>query len=383
MSEIGNPQSSGLLLGRFLFRPMGEFSWIHGDNLTLQTNDKFADNAIYARGLVAFELLESDNTLNFSYQVRYRDFEKFQLLRERLAHGFDVDAGIHVSPTMTFTAKNHFFRGSFETTEFDPGQEVFFNVEPFNRNQTEAGLSMDLNDRAGVSLRGIYDFVRFQDAETVFFDYQTITAGASFFYRRSPLSSIFGEYLRSITPEPAGRPEAESITNTANVGLQGELSPLLTGMVRAGYSWQEFGQGSNQLEYRGFVASASLTRYFTEAASLTIEGGRQTNLSNYEDNNYYLTNYVSVQYTGPVRRNLQLVAGGSLFDNRYPLESIESPEKRNDNALAGWIGAAYFFTPLTYFRADYRYERRQSNLDQFQYSNNVLRVIVGVGFFSK
>jgi predicted porin len=80
---------------------------------------------------------------------------------------------------------------------------------------------------------------------------------------------------------------------------------------------------------------------------------------------------------------LQLVTGASLYDNRYPLESIESAEPRNDHALAGWVGAAYFFSPLTYFRADYRYERRRSNLDQFQYTSNVLRIIVGVGIFSR
>jgi len=383
MDEAGAGTGTGILLGRFLFRPMAELSWIHGDNLTLQTDEKFADNAIYARGIAAFELLQSDNTLNFAYQLRYRDFDKFQLLKESLSHGVDVGTGIHVSPRMTFTANNHFFRGSFETPEFDPGQEVFFNVEPFNRNQTEAGLVTELNERLGVSVRGIYDFVRFQEDQTVFFNYDTVSTAASFHYRRSPLSSIFGEYVRAITPEPAARPEAQSTANAVLAGLQGEITALLRGTVRVGYSWQDFGEGDQRLEYRGLVASASLTRYFTEATALTIEGGRQTNLSNYQDNNYYLSHFASLQYTGPLRRNLQLVTGASLFDNLYPLESIELPERRNDHALAGWVGAAYFFTPLTYFRADYRYERRRSNLDQFQYSNNVLRFIVGVGFFSR
>jgi hypothetical protein len=242
---------------------------------------------------------------------------------------------------------------------------------------------MDLNERLGVALNGGYDFVQFRDDQTVFFDYETIRTGGSFYYRRSPVSSIFGEYVRDITPEPSTRPEAKATANAVQLGIQGELSPLLTGTVRAGYAWQEFGSGASALEYRGFVASASLTRYFTDAASILVEAGRQTNLSNFEDNNYYVTNFGTVQFTGPIRQNLQLVTGGSLYDNRYPLESIEVNENRNDRALAGWVGAAYFFSPLTYFRADYRYERRRSNLDEFQYTSNVLRIVVGVGIFSR
>ena len=150
-----------------------------------------------------------------------------------------------------------------------------------------------------------------------------------------------------------------------------------------GYSWQEFGTEASGLDFRGLVASVSLTRYFTEAAALTIEGGRQANLSNFENNNYYTTNFANLQVTGPLRKNLQLITGVYLFDNLYPLEAVELPERRNDTVLAGWVGAAYFLSPRTYFRADYRHERRRSNLDEFQYTNNVIRLVFGIGFFSE
>jgi hypothetical protein len=383
IDAVGGGLPGGILLGRFLFQPMAELSWIRGDNLTLQTDEKFADNAIYARAIAAFDLMESENSLQFKYELRYRNFRKFELLQENLSHGFNLGTAIHLSPRMTFNADNHFMRGSFETIEFDPGQEVFFNVEPFNRNLAQAGLQMELSERLAAAVKATYNLVRFQGDEIAFFSYDTATAGFNFQYRVSPLSSIFGEYVRSNTPEPAGRPAAKSIGNGVLAGMQGELTPLLTGIVRAGYSWQEFGEGASALDYRGFIASASLTRYFTEAASLTIEGGRQTNLSNFEDNNYYTTNFLNLQFTGPVRRNLQLLTGVSFFDNLYPRLSIEIPEARNDTAIAGWVGAAYFFTPMTYFRADYRHERRRSNLDQFEYSNNVIRIVVGLGFFTK
>ena len=383
VDAVGGGASNGILLGRFLFQPLAEFSWIRGDNVTLDADEPFADDAIYARAVADFQLIDSENTLDFVYQLRYRKFREFELLKENFSHGFDVRTRVEVSPRMTFDAGNHFLRGTFETTEFDPGQEVFFNVEPFNHNVTEVGLAMDLNERLGVALNGAYNFVRFQGNETTFFDHETISVGGSFHYRRSPVSSFFGEYVRAITPEPPSRPLAKSTVNAVQAGLQGELTPLLTGTVRAGYSWQEFGEGVGRLEYRGFIASAGLTRYFSEAASLTFEAGRQTNRSNFEANNYYLTHFGTVQFNGPLRRNLQLVTGVSLFDNKYPRVSIETLEPRNDGAIAGWVGAAYFFSPLTYFRADYRHERRRSNLDRFQYSNNVLRVIVGVGIFSR
>ncbi len=169
IDQVGGGSTSGLLLGRFLFRPFVEGSWISGDNLTLQTDENFRDNAIYARAVAAFELLESDNTLHFDYELRYRKFNKFQLLQENFSHGFNVGTGVMLSPTMKFSAENHFFRGSFETTEFDPGQEVFFNIEPFNRNRTIAGLEMEMSERLGFAVTGTYDFVNFQGEEITFF----------------------------------------------------------------------------------------------------------------------------------------------------------------------------------------------------------------------
>ncbi|MEE9180353.1 MAG: hypothetical protein V3U22_05600, partial [Vicinamibacteria bacterium] len=149
IDRVGGGPTDGWLLGRFLFQPFVEGSWIRGDNLTLQTDENFQDSAIYARAVAAFDLLESDNSLHFDYELRYRKFNKFQLLQENFSHSANVGTGVNLSPTMKFKAENHFFRGSFETVEFDPGQEVFFNVEPFNRNRTIAGLEMDMSERSG------------------------------------------------------------------------------------------------------------------------------------------------------------------------------------------------------------------------------------------
>ena len=381
---VGGGPTDGWLLGRFLFRPFVEGSWIRGDNLTLQTDESFEDTAIYARAVAAFDLLDSDNSLHFNYELRYRKFNKFQLLRENFSHGVNVGTGVTLSSTMKFKAENHFFRGSFETIEFDPGQEVFFNVEPFNRNRTIVGLEKDMSERLSVAVTGTYDFVRFQGEKIAFFSYDTMAVRANFRYRLSPVKSVFGEYVRANTPEPTGRPEAKRTGNAFLAGIQGELTPLLLGTIRVGYSAQDFGTDeANALDFRGLVASVSLTRYFTEAAALTIEGGRQTNLSNFENNNYCKSDFLNLQFTGPMRRNLQLIAGAYLVDNLYPLEASELPERRNDTVLAGWVGAAYFFSQQTYFRADYRHERRRSNLDEFQYTNNVIRLVFGIGFFSE
>ena len=72
--------------------------------------------------------------------------------------------------------------------------------------------------------------------------------------------------------------------------------------------------------------------------------------------------------------------GASLFGNSYPLPSVESGTLREDRSTTGWLGASYYFSRRGFFDFTYRHERRNSNLDQYNYRNNVIMFLVGFGY---
>ncbi len=47
------------------------------------------------------------------------------------------------------------------------------------------------------------------------------------------------------------------------------------------------------------------------------------------------------------------------------------------------VGLAYFLTTHSMLRVDYLHERRYSSLESYRYRNNVLQVLVGLGFLTR
>lgn len=370
---------SGLRLGRWTFYPVVDFSWIRGSNLLLAAQAPLVDNALLVRGRALFQLTDSDHALRLSYEARYRDFRNF-LLVTKLSHFADVKGGFALTPRLYFDIDEHLVRGSFESEEIDPGRELALNLDPFVRSATQAALTMELSERLGVKVGGNYNRVQFTDQAQSFFSYQTVETTASFLYHSSPLTNLFGEYVRTYTPDPAARPGAGFTGDSVYGGVNGEITSRLVGRVQAGYSRQTFSPVGGA-SYRGLVAQAQLTRQLSENAVLTIVGGRQNYLSAYANNSYYTSNNVQLDLVAPLPRGLRLVAGGLIFGNVYP--QVTGSVQRQDFALAGRAGVVYSFTPITFLRVEYRHEQRRSNLDDYDYRNNTLLVLVGAGFLVK
>jgi hypothetical protein len=55
-------------------------------------------------------------------------------------------------------------------------------------------------------------------------------------------------------------------------------------------------------------------------------------------------------------------------------------EPRHDDIFGWSLGLGRPFTRWSYLRADYRHERRRSNLDAFQVTTHALVLQVGIGY---
>jgi len=371
----------GIRMGRFAVQPSIDASWIRGDNLLLATDAPFVDNAYMVRGRVTATLLETVHDLRLAYEARYRDFKEFTL-EDKLTHLVDLRSGIELTPSTKIRIGNHFVHGSFESQEFDPGGEVVASIDPFYRNFTDAVLALELSERFGAEISASYNVVEFIDTTTEFFDYDTKGFGGTFLYDLSPLTSVVGEYVHTLTPEPIDRHQAGSVADMFLVGLRGEITSMLRGEIRAGYATQRFESATVAQDFSGFVADVSLTRDLGEVAALTARAGRRTNPSSFDENGYYVSNHGRVQFITPFARNFRMTLTGAFFLNDYPVADA-SGVIRNDDILSAGAGLAYFFTPITYLSMDYRHDQRNSNIETFAYRSNAIQVMVGFGFLNR
>jgi hypothetical protein len=371
----------GVRLGRFAVQPSIDVSWVRGDNLLQSSEAPFIDNGYMVRARVTAALLEAVHDVKLAYEARYRDFQDFTL-EDKLTHLVDVSSELELTPTTAARVSNHFAHGAFESQEFDPGGEIVASTDPFYRNYTEAVLGFEFSERLGAEINGSYNAVEFAEGSTDFFDYRTAGFGGTFLYELSPLTSLLGEYVRTVTPQPLERPIAGSVADSFLVGLRGELTPMIRGQIRAGYATQRFDYAGVPQDFSGFVADASLTRDFGESAALTLRAGRRTSPSSFHENGYYLSNYARAQFITPIARNFRLTVSGALYLNDYPV-AAENDVIRDDDIFSGGAGLAYFFTPLTYLSMDYRHDRRNSNIELFAYRSNAIHVMVGFGFLNR
>ena len=372
---------TGFRVGRFALQPSVDGSWIRGDNLLQSSEAPFIDTAYMVRGRVTATLLESMHDLKLVYEGRHRDFQEFDL-EDKLTHLVDVSSELELTPNTRARISNHFVRGAFEANEFDPGGEVVASTDPFYRNYASGVVAFDLSERLGAEAHASYNVVDFLEGGSDFFDYDTRGFGGTFVYELSPLTSLLGEYVRTVTPEPLERPQAGSVADAFLVGLRGELTPVLRGEIHAGYANQRFDHATAPQDYSGFVADVSLTRDFGDAAALTARAGRRTNPSAFDENGYYVSNYARLQFISPFARNLRMTLTAAFFLNDYPVPDANAV-LRNDDIVSGGAGLAYFFTPLTFLSVDYRHDRRNSNLELFSYRSNAVQIMVGFGFVNR
>ena len=371
----------GIRLGRFAVQPSIDASWIRGDNLMQTSGAPFVDHAYMVRGRVTATLLETVHDLKLAYEARYRDFQDFTL-EDKLTHLLDLRSELELTPSTKARVSNHFVHGSFEAQEFDPGGEVVASTNPFYRNNTDAVLALDFSERFGAEISANYNVVEFLDTSTEFFDYHTQGFGGTFLYDLSPPTSLLGEYIHTVTPEPLDRPQASSVADTFLAGLRGEITPMLRGQIRAGYATQRFELAAVPQDFSGFVADLSLTRDFGEVAALTALAGRRTNPSAFDENGHYVSNYGRVQFITPFTRNFRLTLTGALYLNQYPVPDVNNVLRRDD-IFRGGAGIAYFFTPLTYLSVDYRHDQRDSNIELFAYRSNAIQLMLGFGFLNR
>lgn len=373
----------GLGFGPLSLRPSVTVSYVDGDNVFLDSAQPTRDSYFVVQpdlGLRIDALTLGTGTLRISYQPRFRFGSSYeQILRP--SHQVDALLELPLTPGLMLRAADHFFAGTLETTEVDPGREYFFGLGRFARNQIDAGLRLETGGRLGLDLAGTRNRVVF-DEDSSFFDYDQDRVGLTVRYEVTPNSraGLVAGFER--VPGSPERPESRMHAQTYGLVLEGDLAPLTTGRVEAGYRKQENPDAAEGgTRYSGPYAAASVTREFSRGARLTLGGVRSTPLSAFENNGFYVSTGVLGTLTFPLRLGISATAGASYQWNDYRTPAADLGEPRQDRILGWSAGLGRPLTRWCFLRVDYRQDRRESNIDSLSTTSHGLVAQVGVGWF--
>lgn len=370
----------GLALGPLRVRPQADIVYVDAET-TLQTATPVPDDYFEFRPQMAVDAPLGPAQLDASYEARLRSGSAFAVVGSttHLANG-SLSLPIRF---LQARVNAHFARGVLETTEVDPGREYFFKLGRFTHKSLDLGLRTATGSR--LDLQGGFGLDTADLAgDAGFISHDTWRATAGLRYELSPNAHASLVYAYERVPEPEDRPQAASRAQGGLLTLEGELAALLNLALSVGYQSQENPQaGAGGRDYRGVTVDGRIRKEFSRASSLTLAMSRDTQVSAFEDNGFYVSTAVRAEVGLPLPFSVALRGGAEHRWNDYKTTASEIGERRADR-LFGWtLGLGRPLTRWSYVRADYRHDRRRSNLSRLATDLDGFTIQIGFGAFGE
>jgi hypothetical protein len=380
----GDAGEPGLVLGPLSINPRLIVSFIDAESTFLGTPEP--TRVSYWQVVPSLDAVATfplgNSVLKASYEPFFRRGSSLGIVNET-THSATASLTSPLSATSTFDASYRFLRGSLESREVDPGGEFFYGLGRFTRHALNGALAIDTGPRSGLTASSYYRTVGIDDPlRTAYFSHHVIGVRGGARYEVTPTAEVTAGYGHERIPEPESRSVAESSAHVAFVRVDGDLGAFMTGGVEVAFRAQQNPRAASGAEqFRGLTFSGEVRRDFSYSSSLTLGARRATLPSYFENNPFYVSTVFDARLSLPLPLAGTLTAGVAAGWNDYPLDADGLGEPRRDRLLGWSIGLARPLTGRAYLRADYRHDRRRSNIDAFDVDSHAFTVQLGVGLF--
>ncbi len=242
---------------------------------------------------------------------------------------------------------------------------------------------VDLGARLSAEAEAGWRWARFdQKGEGGFFDYDSRAIRAGLGYDvGSDLRAIVSYAFERIPPSP-DRGLVESNAHSVVGALTGTIAPLTSGSVTVGFRRQTNPLAAGEsASFRGVTLGGTLHRELGRSSAVELAWNRATEPSAYDTNAYYVNNSVVASLSVPAPFEVWARGSVGLYRNDYPNDAPDLGAPRRDDIVGWTLGLGRQIGWRAWVRADYRRERRDSNLPGFDVTTEGLVVQLGVGLF--
>jgi hypothetical protein len=378
---VGAETRGALSLGPLTLRPGIILSYVDADVAGLTGPTPVRDRYLQIQPSLAGEMPFLGGKLQASYEPRFRSFSSYPVVGTT-THIANAALDLPVGTAVTLRASEHYAHGVLETTEVDPGREYFFALGRFTRWSTDLGARWELGGRLGLDFGGGWNQVSFNTASS-FFPYSNYSLRAGLGYEITPnLRAVLG-YTYDRVPPPDQRPLSESTAHSVGLSLKGEITPLVTGQIEVAYRDQTSPlAAAGGQSFQGLTTGVSLKKEFRPDTWLDLFVNRATDVSAFEQNAFYVTTAVQAGITVPAPLSCSFRGGAGYQWNTYQIVASAIGVPREDTIFAWSVGLGRPLGTRAFLRGDYRWERRDSNLREFNITTHSLIVQLGIGLFA-
>ena len=376
----GGPE--GLRIGRVTLRPYVSAAWVDADVAAFSSPVPVPDRYLQLGPGVTASMPVGDGMLSAEYEARLRFFSDIPQVGET-SHLAGARLDLPVGSRTLLRLGHRYTRATLETTVVDPGREYFFDLSRFTYNESLALARVDLGARLWAEGEGRWAWNRFDEQQdSGFFDYdnRTLRAGLGYDIGSDLRATVSYSYER-LPPSP-DREVVESTAHSVLGTLSGEVAALTSASLTLGLRSEEHPLATGESgSWNGLTLGGSLRRELGHSTVAEVQLVRSSEPSGYDTNAFYLNNSVILSLTAPGPFETWLRGGVGFLRNAYPNDAPGFGEPRQDD-IVGWsLGIGRNLGWRAFVRADYRRERRDSNLPDFDITTDGFVIQVGLGLF--
>jgi hypothetical protein len=374
--------SEGITVGRLTLRPYVSASYVDADVLAFSSPVPVRDQYLQVAPGVTASLPIGQGTLAAEYEPRLRFFSSIPEVGET-SHFAGARLELPLGSRTLVRLAHRYTRATLETTVVDPGREYFFDLERYTYNESMALARVDVGARMWVEGEGRIRWNRFDEGrEAGFFDYdnRALRGGLGYDIASDLRATVSYSYDR-LPPSP-DRAVVESGAHSVIGALAGTLGPQTQATVQAGFRHQTNPEATGESRsYDGLVLGGSLRRELGSATSVELGFNRSTDPSGFDTNAYYVNNSVVLSLNAPLPFEAWLRGAVGFLRNDYPNVATGLAEPRRDD-IVGWsVGIGRNLGWRGFIRADYRRDRRTSNVQGYDVTTSGFMIQLGLGLF--
>lgn len=319
----------GIVLGRALLRPTLELGLEGDSNFLALAETRGARNGIFA---VAPGLDLEVPALRSGFRLMYSPL--IRMLRiaglppSNVAHRLEFDFTTHLGPAVTLAVREHWTKATFDTLEFDPARELFFNPKPFWRNDLALRAEYALTERDRVSAYIGLNRVELSgppQPEDLFFDYTTGTLALAYARRWRPRHTIQFDLEIGRTYSRRAENARDPRLNDARLlqlgaTIRSQVMPTLRAEVQVAARRHRFPRAIRS--FFGPYLAFSVEREFGHRLTLSVSGMRTTALSAFnpeEGNAFAVTSGLSAALAQRIGPRLTWTIGADLQRLTFPV----------------------------------------------------------------
>jgi hypothetical protein len=385
--EKGGPARAGgegIVVGPATLRPYVSASWVDADVLAFDNPVPVRDQYLQVSPGVTASMPLLHGVLAAEYEPRLRFFSDIPLVNET-SHFLGLKLEVPVGSRTLLRVGDRYTSAILETTVVDPGREYFFNLARYAFNDATISARVDLGTRLFAEAEAGWQLTRFDETQGGgFFDYDSRALRAGLGYDvGSDLRATVSYALERIPPSP-DRAIVESSAHSLLGSLTGTIAPLTSGSLTVGFCRQTNPLAAGEsASFDGVTLGGSLRRELGRSSAVELQWTRATNPSSYDTNAYYVNNSLVASVSVPAPFEMWARGTVGLYRNGYPNDAPDLGTPRRDDIVGWTVGLGRQLGWRAWARADYRRERRNSNLPGYDVTTEGFVVQLGVGLFGQ